>query len=445
VKKLKYSILCLLLLYQSICFNQVLHGMYLASEGYYIFKFNFTIDTVNGNWTGPSPGDLYMIKYKNRSLNLFNDEISLVEGLNIFSIPKDSLSSFLPLDMSLFSIIFLSQNRTCLLKTSSLIVEIKEDTILILEVEAQPVRIHFEKDEICENDLQPIAPILSAPVEDIHYYSYPYEIDIDVNSGVISPFNQYPGTYIIHYSSDYCLENNTDTIVIHPKPVFTIEKSREICKDQEIELIPKTDGDYIFTWSNGISGKRNIISQPGTYIITAENEFDCKHMDTVNVELKTLQIEEFDFEVSDADCYNPGGIHIKKLETNGELPFTYQLLNQVNNQVTRQTDNLREGDYLLTVIDASGCKTTIQQTISIKKECLNDNPVFSPNTDGKDDDYFIPYVGEALVYDRNGIVRNRFTAPAYWDGKDNNGNPLPMGTYVIVVGKKNIINITIVK
>jgi flagellar hook assembly protein FlgD len=36
-------------------------------------------------------------------------------------------------------------------------------------------------------------------------------------------------------------------------------------------------------------------------------------------------------------------------------------------------------------------------------------------------------------------------APAYWDGRDDNGNPLPMGTYLIVVGKKEMINITIIK
>ena len=111
----------------------------------------------------------------------------------------------------------------------------------------------------------------------------------------------------------------------------------------------------------------------------------------------------------------------------------------------QRVDNLREGDYILTIEDADGCIAAVEHAISIRKDCLKDYPVFSPNTDGLDDDYYIPYEGKAIVYDRNGIERTEFMAPAYWDGTDNNGKPLPMGTYLIIVDKKEVINITIVK
>jgi hypothetical protein len=64
---------------------------------------------------------------------------------------------------------------------------------------------------------------------------------------------------------------------------------------------------------------------------------------------------------------------------------------------------------------------------------------------GIEDDYFIPYEGSVKIYDRNGVEIKALATPAYWDGSDNNGNPVSMGNYVIIADNGRPVNITIVR
>jgi hypothetical protein len=416
-----------------------------ADSGYFTIMFEWPAITGPNQWFDPAPGDSYNVNYDNNSITTDNFSENIAEGVNFVSIPKDNFDNAQSLDMSRFSMTIKKTDRDCILTAKDIPVSRKGDTILFTEIEVCPVRVFYCEDRFCEREKQQITPTVSDSIPYITYSS-PDGLDIDDMTGIISTGNQSAGLYNVRYSSDYCLENDGDTIIIDPKPSFTIERNRRICENNSIELAPENYSDATYAWSNGILGRSIMISQPGEYILAAENEFGCRHTDTVKVRLKTIQVEQIDYEVTDADCYNTGRIDIKQLDIlNGEMPYIYRLENMVNSQLVHGIDNLREGDYMLTIEDAEGCITTVERTISIRKDCLTDYPVFSPNTDGMDDDYFIPYKGKAVVYDRNGIERARFTAPAYWGGSDDNGNPLPMGTYLIVVDKKEVINITIIK
>jgi hypothetical protein len=416
-----------------------------ADSGYFTIMFEWPAITGSGHWFEPVPGDSYNVNYDNNSVTTDSFMDNIAAGVNIVSIPKHIFDNDQILDTSLFSMTIKKTDRECILTARDIAVSRKGDTLIFTEIKVCPVRVFYCEDRFCERERQQITPTVSDSIAYITYSS-PNGLEIDNMTGIISTGNQSPGLYTVRYSSDYCLENDGDTIIIDPKPSFTIEKNRKICENNSIELAPENYSNDTYTWSNGISERSIVVSQPGEYILTAENVFGCRHSDTVKVRLKTIQVEQFDYEVTDADCYNSGRIDIKQLDIlNGELPYIYRLENRVNRQLVHGIDNLREGDYILTIEDADGCITTAERIISIRKDCLNDYPVFSPNTDGIDDDYFIPYEGTAIVYDRNGIERARFTAPAYWDGSDNSGNPLPMGTYIIVVDKKEVINITIIK
>ena len=440
-----YSVLSLTLACQVTCLSQDIPEDDTTAGQYYIIKFNLITDTDTDSWAGPLPGDSYVVSYDKETLTTVSDTKSVVEGLNTVEMLKDVFNVSITIDLALFSLTFTSSDRGCMLNATNLNASRMGDTILFSQIEANPVKVFYDRVQFCENDPLPATPMLSDSLADI-LYSSPDGLNIDSSTGVFSIADQPAGSYTVRYASKYCLEGTENTITINPEPTFTIEKNRRVCENHSIELAPVTFSDATFSWSDGTSGKSIMASQPGEYILTAESEFGCLHTDTVKVELKNIVVEEFDYEVTHADCYDAGRINIKQLDIlNGELPYMYQFENRINGQLVQETNNLREGDYILTIEDAEGCRTTVERIISIRKDCLNDYPVFSPNTDGRDDDYFIPYEGKAIVYDRNGIERARFIAPAYWDGTDENGNPLPMGTYIIVVDKQEVINITIVK
>jgi hypothetical protein len=410
--------------------------------------FVFNSDAVDNAsvWNSPVPGDYYRVKYMNNSLAATDTDSRFIEGKNTISIPKDSILKNEITGFSDISITFLKADRGCWVKVSDIESLQRGDTLYITRMSISPQRVTYERRHACENDPAPISPTVTENLKDVEFWSSG-GLNIDRYTGTIVPAEQAPGKYPVDYNCIYCLESNSDTILINPAPAFSIERHRRLCEGRSIELSPSaaTEND-VYTWSDGSLNRNTTVSSPGTYTVTAENEFGCTFSDTVNVELKTIEIEQIEPVVTPADCYQEGSVSFSRLDiSNGELPYTYRFENRVSKQLLQNPDRLKEGDYILTIEDADGCQVTAQKIISVRKDCLNDYPVFTPNTDGMDDDYYIPYEGEAVVYDRNGTERHRFMAPAYWDGRDDNGNPLPMGTYLIVVGKKEMINITIIK
>lgn len=440
-----YIIFCLVFVSQVTGLSQDPPDGDTTDNAYFTIMFELSAVTGSDGWYWPSTGDAFHVNYDNEFVSTDSFTENIAEGVNVVRISKHSLGNAQNLDISLFSLTFRNTDRNCMVNTKDIPVSRKGDTLIFTEIEVSPVRISYRENRFCENNVQKLTPTVSDSITTI-FYSSPDGLNVDDMTGIVSIGNQSAGMYTVRYSSEYCLENDEDTIIIDPKPSLTIERKRRICENNSIELAPENYSDDTYTWSNGLLQRSIMVSQPGEYIVTAENEFGCQLTDTVEVELKNIEVEHFDYEVTDADCYNAGRINITQLDIlDGELPYIYRLENRVNNQQMQRVDNLREGDYILTIEDADGCIAAVEHAISIRKDCLKDYPVFSPNTDGLDDDYYIPYEGKAIVYDRNGIERTEFMAPAYWDGTDNNGKPLPMGTYLIIVDKKEVINITIVK
>jgi hypothetical protein len=394
----------------------------------------------------PQPGDSFRVNYMNSSLSTSDADSRFVEGDNVIAIAKDSILKNSITSITDISITFLKQERDCWMKVTGIEFHQRGDTLALTSMLFLPQRITWERKHACENDPWPLVPLITENVSDVEFLS-PWGLNIDRFSGVCIPSDQTAGIYPVNYRSTFCLEKNSDTILIHPAPSFTIERHRRLCEGRTIELSPSAVSENdAYTWSDGATSKNLTVSKPGTYTVMAENEFGCRCTDTVEVELKTIQIKQIVPDITPADCYQEGSVSFSLLEIqNGELPYSYRYENSVTRQVFSNPGSLREGDYTLTIKDADGCVVAAPERISVRKDCLSDHPVFTPNTDGMDDDYFIPYEGEAVVYDRNGTERHKFMAPAYWDGKDGSGNPLPMGTYLIVVGNKEVINITIIK
>ena len=320
------------------------------------------------------------------------------------------------------------------------------DTSIISSLYSYPIKVTYPLLQVCSNTSEKLQPIISRNSGFV-YFSSP-NIKIDSISGTISPPSllNSSGNLNITLNSPYCISQQSFTLTVNPSPVFTIEKKRFICPDKTITLLPtESKGTYQWQWNDGIKTAEKEVTTPGTFIIEATDDNGCKQSDTVQVSLKTISIQGFSSQAIDADCDKLGNIKIVNINIqNGLAPFTYTAINTVNESESG-LENIQEGKYKLKVEDADGCISNISNEIIVRKNCLNEYPVFCPNPGSKSENYFVEKSGHANVYDRNGRLICSFQAPTYWDGNDNAGKPVPMGTYLIVVGNEKPINITIIR
>jgi hypothetical protein len=150
-----------------------------------------------------------------------------------------------------------------------------------------------------------------------------------------------------------------------------------------------------------------------------------------------MEIKTFDAEEVNADCYTSGKINLRDSNvTNSVGEVELMLENLLTGEKVAYDGLLKEGRYRVYAEDGRKCIARWPKELIILKDCLTDNPVFSPNSDGMDDDFFIPYEGLVTIYNKNGRMIHQFQGPAYWDGTDDRGAKLPLGIYLMVTGSE---------
>ncbi|NJK86677.1 MAG: T9SS type B sorting domain-containing protein, partial [Bacteroidales bacterium] len=94
-----------------------------------------------------------------------------------------------------------------------------------------------------------------------------------------------------------------------------------------------------------------------------------------------------------------------------------------------------KGEYRVVVTDTNQCKASDAILIDIAFYIPN---FFTPNGDGTNDEWTIPYfevnpVAKIYIYDRYGKELDSFEAEEGWDGTTYSGNPLKADTYWYVI------------
>lgn len=162
----------------------------------------------------------------------------------------------------------------------------------------------------------------------------------------------------------------------------------------------------------------------------------------------SLNAAEFDIQITNATCIAGGKILIKKVDgstiTNTEFVIKEIISSSITTSQVPEIVELTEGGFTLTMVQ-NGCPLKWPESLFISKDPNCNYPVISPNRDGISEDYYIPFPGSAKIYDRTGVLVTELEIPSTWDGTDNSGRPLPMGTYIIICGGQKEIMVTIVK
>lgn len=246
--------------------------------------------------------------------------------------------------------------------------------------------------------------------------------------------------YISFISQDGCVVSKKMYIMNYPKPVLEFEQQYQ-CKSTTIRLLNDDQVSMSLWPDNELEIYENMHVQ---FSYTDTN--NCPREETIEVEVKKLKADVLDYIVQQADCYNRGRIEITNATVENAIGnVEYFFVNQLTNDTVRNPDEVSEGRYQIQVADERNCRDAFPQEIMVMKDCLSDRPVFSPNNDYVDDKYFISETGTAEVYNRNGTKVSKFQTPVYWDGTNQQGQKLPMGTYLIVINGKKTINITILR
>ncbi|MBN1158121.1 MAG: hypothetical protein JXA61_01970, partial [Bacteroidales bacterium] len=312
------------------------------------------------------------------------------------------------------------------------------NSINILDYER--ITVGYPEDEYCLNE-ENIKPELSHPVENL-FFQADMDLAIDPVTGDIDPLRSAPGTYTIALNSDICLTSDRLSLTLNEIPDIVSIPDTFICGD--VLNLTVSNGYRSVQWSTDAVGPAVNLTEGGTVWYRVTNDKGCSNSDTFEVE--KIAIVNVDYRIRDADCYESGRIDIVDQDIeNGRPPYTYKITNLIDRSEVDDLSELPEGVYSLEIINDNGCTLRYPQNLVVRKDCLNDRPVFSPNEDGLDDRYFISFEGPVRIFDRNGNMKRRLTGPVYFDGNDSNGNALPMGTYLIVSDKGENVTLTIIR
>lgn len=301
--------------------------------------------------------------------------------------------------------------------------------------------VTYERYEYCLNEGIPIKPMHNYRVDDLVFLAG-NGLEMDAHSGAIDLAKSQPGVYTVSLTSTVCLANKNMSVILRDFPRLESLPDTFICGDK-LTLSPSLQNNQV-QWSTGAVTPQVNLTETATIWYRITNNQGCSNADTFDV--KKMEIASMNYITDKADCYEKGRLNITAQKISyGKPPYGFRLINQLDNSEVEDLVHVSEGVYVIEVINANGCVLRYQQKVIIEKDCLNDKPVFSPNEDGLDDRYFVNLEGKLEVFDRNGQLRRRLTGPCYFNGDDENGNPLPMGAYMVVSEKRKTVVITIIR
>jgi len=101
-------------------------------------------------------------------------------------------------------------------------------------------------------------------------------------------------------------------------------------------------------------------------------------------------------------------------------------------------NGLAAGTYTVTITDANGCSITLSFTLDQPMDVVMPTG-FTPNGDGSNDSYVVQGLeaypdNRIIIYNRWGnVVYDRVRYTNDWSGENQQGEPLPNGTYFVVL------------
>lgn len=276
----------------------------------------------------------------------------------------------------------------------------------------------------------------------------PYTFDWSDGSTGMSLYNVVAGIYTLNViDANGCSNSITDTIsTISSLSAELSVRDAKCYGDYSGEITATVLSGYApftYEWTDGQSSSNAINLAAGAYAVTITDIYGCEVTLTATVNqpdslyiLLSNSVYSGGYNISQ---YGGEDGYINSTVYGGTSPYDYSWFGPqqfISDQPN--ISNLEEGAYLLTVVDANGCKANVSSRLT-QPDILEMPNGYSPNGD-KDNEYFVVHGIDA--YPDNTIqVYNRWGNLVYeldgynneWNGDNMNGEPLPDATYFVVL------------
>jgi len=190
----------------------------------------------------------------------------------------------------------------------------------------------------------------------------------------------------------------------------------------------------IIDYSTNSQNIQNLLQ--GEYTLNITDSKNCQFSQTVII--SEPQVLDVGYYFGNPSCIGNNNGFIELSVTGGTEPYIYIWDNGYS--PINYIENLIQGTYLITVIDANECTKTAGPIIltDIDEECLKIPNAFTPNGDGVNDYWELENIhlypnAYIKVFNRWGqILYEGRGTDDYWDGTFN-GQHLPTATYLYVI------------
>lgn len=254
--------------------------------------------------------------------------------------------------------------------------------------------------------------------------------------GNVSITTNQPGNYTVNITSNATtchILSAAYALSFTPPPTISIQQvvNTTLCDGQTVDLMASyTTGNI--KWTTGATSDKISVKNSGTYKATITTVAGCQVTESATVQF----LPNPSLNVPSATLCQFTNERITLTAPDGFVKYEWN--GQAGNS-TFSTDKL--GAVNLTVTDNNGCKAT--QTITISSHCddIHIPNIFSPNGDGRNDNWVIAGLeGDpsttVRVYNRLGSLvfqSQGYAAP--WGGSYN-GKKLPAAVYYYVISTK---------
>ena len=209
------------------------------------------------------------------------------------------------------------------------------------------------------------------------------------------------------------------------------------------------DGQLVATTTkNTLSFDTVRLSDAGTYVVEITNSTPLLNGIVLKSEAVELEVEAC-MELTkppfivEEKCNGVILSVVEGVKLNSESPFVFYLKSDESGVVElKQGDavELRIGEYQVSVTDAIGCKKKCEQNLILNSFSGCDEHVITPNGDGLQDEYYFDQNGRAEIFDQYGFKVKTLRLPTFWDAKNESGEIVPPGKYVLVLnGKEKMV------
>ena len=325
-------------------------------------------------------------------------------------------------------VVEVTDQNGCLLTNSTTIVQPNEIVILGSVVDAT-----------CTADNGSVSVLVTGGVSP---YTYLWS-----NGATTANLSNVPsGSYTLTLTdANGCMATYTDTVNSVSNLQASVVTTDALCYGDEngtaVVIVESGTQPFSYTWSTGSHESSVTNLAAGNYTVDVTDYFGC----SVILNFTINQPDELILNLTPSTYSNGYNIseygsedgYITSSVSGGTAPYSY-VWSTDPEQYSEDVYNLGTGNYILIVEDANGCITTGGVRLTGPIELAMPEGI-SPNGD-YDNDYFVVKGIEAYpdnyitIYNRWGnIVYETSAYHNEWEGQNNQNEPLPDGTYYVVL------------